>query len=70
MSAGAIEAGAEVVLGCDCSATPLKIWSSNVGTSGKAVLARLGRDEIVLQDSRQQRPAMAHIVDVSSKDWK
>ena len=48
MSAGAIEAGAQVVLGCDCSATPLKLWSSNVGTGGKAVIANLGTDEISL----------------------
>ena len=48
MSAGAIEAGAQVVLGCDCSATPLKLWSSNVGAGGKAVIAKLGSDEISL----------------------
>ena len=48
MSAGAIEAGADVVIGCDCCATPLKLWSSNVGAGGKAVLAKLGADEIAL----------------------
>ena len=48
MSAGAIEAGAQVVLGCDSSATPLKLWSSNVGVDGRAVLAKLGADEITL----------------------
>lgn len=41
---GVIEAGAEVVLGCDCSATPLKLWSSNVGAGGRAFIAKLGRD--------------------------
>jgi hypothetical protein len=48
MSAGAMEAGAEVVLGCDCCATPLKLWSSNVGANGKAVLAKLGSEQITL----------------------
>jgi len=48
MSSGAIEAGAYVVLGCDSSATPLKVWSSNVGPGGKAVLANLGTDEVTL----------------------
>ena len=48
MSAGAIGAGAQVVLGCDSSATPLKLWSSNVGVGGRAVLAKLGTDEITL----------------------
>ena len=48
MSAGAIEAGAEVVVGCDCSATPLKLWRSNVGVGGKAVLAKLGSEKITL----------------------
>lgn len=40
-SAGAIAAGANVIMGVDCESVPLRMWSANV-PSGRAVLARLG----------------------------
>jgi DNA (cytosine-5)-methyltransferase 1 len=40
-SAGALEAGADVVLGVDMDAVPLKLWGANV-PNGRAVLATLG----------------------------
>ena len=40
-SAGALAAGATVVLGVDRDAVPLRVWSANV-PSGRAVLATLG----------------------------
>ena len=40
-SAGAIEAGAEVILGVDSDPVPLKLWSANV-PGGTAHLATLG----------------------------
>ena len=46
-SAGALDAGAQVVLGIDNDPVPLKLWSANV-SGGKAVLATLGKDEIAV----------------------
>ena len=40
-SAGALAAGAEVILGVDNDPVPLKLWSANVH-GGRAVLATLG----------------------------
>ena len=40
-SAGAIEAGAEVILGVDRGSVPLKLWAANV-PGGRAKLATLG----------------------------
>jgi site-specific DNA-cytosine methylase len=40
-SAGALEAGAEVILGVDSDPVPLKLWSANV-SGGTACLATLG----------------------------
>ena len=40
-SAGAIAAGAEVILGVDHDPVPLKLWSANV-SGGRAVLSSLG----------------------------
>ena len=40
-SAGAIAAGAEVILGVDHDSVPLKLWSANV-SGGRAVLSSLG----------------------------
>lgn len=40
-SCGALEAGADVVMGVDSDPVPLKLWSANV-RGGKAVLATLG----------------------------
>ena len=42
-SAGAIEAGAEVILGVDRDSVPLKLWAANV-PGGRAKLATLGSD--------------------------
>ena len=42
-SAGAIAAGANVIIGVDCESVPLRTWSANV-PSGRAVLAKLGPD--------------------------
>ena len=42
-SAGAIEAGAEVILGVDRDSVPLKLWAANV-PGGRAKLATLGVD--------------------------
>ena len=46
-SAGALDAGAQVILGVDHDPVPLKLWSANV-TGGKAVLATLGKDELAV----------------------
>ena len=40
-SAGAIAAGADVILGVDHDPVPLKLWSANV-SGGRAVLSSLG----------------------------
>ena len=42
-SAGAIEAGAEVILGVDRDSVPLKLWAANV-PGERAKLATLGGD--------------------------
>ena len=42
-SAGAIDAGATVILGVDMDSVPLKIWGANV-PGGRAKLATLGKD--------------------------
>lgn len=43
-SAGAIDAGAAVVLGSDKDSVPLKLWAANV-PGGRAMLATLGSDD-------------------------
>ena len=42
-SAGAIEAGAEVILGVDHDSVPLKLWAANI-PGARAKLAKLGSD--------------------------
>ena len=42
-SAGAIDAGATVILGADKDSVPLKLWAANV-PGGRATLATLGKD--------------------------
>ena len=42
-SAGAIDAGAAVILGADKDSVPLKLWAANV-PGGRATLATLGKD--------------------------
>ena len=42
-SAGATEAGAEVILGVDCDSVPLQFWAASV-PGGRAKLATLGGD--------------------------
>ena len=47
-SAGAINAGATVILGVDQDSVPLKLWAANV-PSGRASLVTLGNDRDVIE---------------------
>ena len=47
-SAGAINAGATVILGADQDSVPLKLWAANV-PSGRAKLVTLGKDRDVIE---------------------
>ena len=46
-SAGAIAAGAKVVLGADRDSVPLKLWAANVA-GGRAKLVTLGEESGIL----------------------
>ena len=56
-SAGAIAAGAEVILGIDHDPVPLKLWSANV-PGGRAVVAILGTNSNVVAQLPPPSPSL------------